>query len=200
MIAAKKLTKLVFATKNKNKLSEVKNMLKGSDIEVTGIEGDFSPEETGATFEENAFIKAAEAAKITKLPAIADDSGLIVDALDGRPGIYSSRYAETDEKRINKLLEELKDTASSERSARFMCSMAVVSPEGKKLFSTTQSCEGTIAASPSGEQGFGYDPVFYLPEKNATMAELSMEEKNKISHRAKAFKKAVEWLVSEKNG
>ena len=200
MTMTKNFTKLIFATKNKNKLSEVKNILKGSDIEIIGIEDNFNPEETGVTFEENAFIKASEAARITKLPSIADDSGLVVDALDGRPGVYSSRYAETDEKRINKLLEELKDTPSSERSARFMCSMVVISPEGEKLFSVTQSCEGKIAASPSGEQGFGYDPVFYLPEKNATMAELSMEEKNKISHRAKALKKTVEWLISEKNG
>ncbi|HSA06845.1 MAG TPA: RdgB/HAM1 family non-canonical purine NTP pyrophosphatase [Candidatus Gastranaerophilales bacterium] len=193
------LTKLVFATKNKNKLSEVKNMLENSNIEIVGIEGEFDPEETGATFEENAFIKAFEAAKITNLPALGDDSGLMVDALDGRPGVYSSRYEKTDEKRINKLLQELEHTKQAARSARFVCSMVIALPSGEKVFSTTQNCEGEIAFLPSGSEGFGYDPIFYLPEKNATMAELTMEEKNKLSHRAKALGKTLEWLISGKN-
>ncbi len=195
----KNFTELVFATMNKNKLSEVQKMLENSDIKVYGIEGDFNPEETGATFEENAFIKAFEAAKITNLPALGDDSGLVVDALDGRPGVYSSRYEQTDEKRNNKLLRELENVEPGDRSARFVCSMVIASPDGKKLFSTTETCEGEIALFPSGRHGFGYDPVFYLPEKNATMAELTMEEKNKISHRGKALGKTVKWLVSGRN-
>ncbi len=194
-----KFTELVFATKNKNKLSEVKKMLENSGIEVQGIEGEFSPEESGDTFEQNAYIKAFEAAKITNLPALADDSGLVVQALNGRPGVYSSRYEKTDEKRNNKLLQELKDVSAEKRSAKFVCSMVIVSSEGEKLFSVTETCEGKIAFSPSGGHGFGYDPVFYLPEKNATMAELTMEEKNKISHRGKALRKTVEWLICGRN-
>lgn len=196
MTMTKKITKIVFATKNKNKLIEVKKMLENSEIEVLGIEGEFNPEETGATFEENAFIKAHEAAKLTNITAMGDDSGLVVDALNGRPGLYSSRYAETDEKRNNKLLEELKNISSEKRTARFVCSISIVSPDGKNIFSTTQKCEGQIAFSAKGKFGFGYDPVFYLPKKNATMAELNMEEKNKISHRGKALRKTVEWLIS----
>ncbi len=191
----KSITKLVFATKNKNKLEEVKHLLAGTGIEILGVEGEFDPEETGETFKENALIKARSAAELMHMPAIADDSGLIVDALDGRPGLYSSRYEKTDEKRINKLLGELENVKQGERAARFMCAVVIVSETGEVLFSTQQACEGEINFSPSGEHGFGYDPVFYLPEKNATMAELTMEEKNRISHRSKAFKKALEWLA-----
>jgi len=192
------LTKIVFATKNKHKVSEVRELLKGTDIEIVEIEGEFNPEESGETFEENAYIKAYEAARMMNMPALADDSGLVVDALGGRPGVYSSRYEETDEKRINKLLHELENVAAPNRTARFVCAMVVVSPQGEKLFSTTGVCEGEIAFSPSGEMGFGYDPVFYFREKDVTMAELPMEEKNEISHRGKALRKTVEWLKSAK--
>jgi XTP/dITP diphosphohydrolase len=192
------LTKIVFATKNKHKVSEVRELLKGTDIEIVEVEGEFNPEETGETFEENAYIKAFEAARMMNMPALADDSGLVVDALGGRPGVYSSRYEETDEKRINKLLHELENVAAPDRTARFVCAMVVVSPDGEKLFSTTGVCEGEIAFSPSGEMGFGYDPVFYFREKDVTMAELPMEEKNEISHRGKALRKTVEWLKSAK--
>jgi len=189
------LTKLVFATKNKNKLEEVKHLLSGTGVEVLGVEGEFDPEENGDTFEENALIKARAAAELMNMPAIADDSGLVVDALNGRPGVHSSRYEQTDEKRINKLLGELKNVKQGERTARFICAVVIVSETGDVLFSTQQACEGEIIFTPAGKHGFGYDPVFYLPEKNATMAELTMEEKNRISHRSKAFKKALEWLA-----
>lgn len=190
------LKKLVFATKNKNKLKEARALLEGSGIEIAEVEGDFAPEESGATFEENSYIKAYEAAKNMGIPALADDSGLVVDALGGRPGVHSSRYETTDEKRINKLLGELEGVAKEDRTARFACSMVIVTPGGEKLFATTQTCEGEIAFSPSGNDGFGYDPIFYFPQKNVTMAELPMEEKNKISHRGKALKKTLEWLMS----
>jgi XTP/dITP diphosphohydrolase len=190
------LTRIVFATKNAHKVSEVRELLGGSGIEIVEIEGKFEPEETGETFEENACIKAFEAAKMMNMPALADDSGLMVDALGGRPGVYSSRYETTDEKRINKLLHELENVAQPDRTARFVCAMAVVAPDGEKLFSTTGVCEGEIAFSPSGSEGFGYDPVFYFREKDATMAELPMEEKNAISHRGRALRKTVEWLKS----
>ena len=192
--------KLVFGSTNKNKLKEIREILQDQNIEVVGVEGDFNPEETGTTFEENSYIKAYEAAKITGTPSLADDSGLVVDALDGRPGIHSSRYETTDEKRINKLLKELENVSQEKRTARFVCSMSLVAPNGETLFSTTQTCEGEIAFSPSGKGGFGYDPIFYLPQKNATMAEIPMQEKNKISHRGKALSKTIEWLVSGEIG
>jgi len=191
-----KINTLVFATKNKNKLAEVINILKETGVTICGVEGEFDPEETGATFEENAYIKAFEAAKIMNMPAFGDDSGLVVDALDGRPGVYSSRYAENDKKRIEKLLEELKDVPQKNRTARFICSMAVVNPEGETLFACQGVCEGLIIDSSKGSNGFGYDPIFFIPEKNATMAELTMDEKNTVSHRGKALKKIIEWLLN----
>ena len=190
-----KINKLVFATKNKNKLAEVSDILKDTGIVICGVPGDFDPEETGETFEDNAYIKAYEAAKIMNMPAFGDDSGLMVDALDGRPGVYSSRYAENDEKIITKLLEELKNTSQENRTARFVCAMVLVNPDGEILFSCRGTCEGLIINSQKGTQGFGYDPVFFIPEKNATMAELSMDEKNTVSHRGKALKKIIEWLL-----
>ncbi|OGI00147.1 MAG: non-canonical purine NTP pyrophosphatase, RdgB/HAM1 family [Candidatus Melainabacteria bacterium GWF2_32_7] len=191
-----KINTLVFATKNKNKLAEVINILKDTGVSVCGVEGEFDPEETGATFEENAYIKAFEAAKIMNMPAFGDDSGLVVDALDGRPGVYSSRYAENDKKRIEKLLEELKGVPQENRTARFVCAMVIVNPEGETLFSCQGICEGLIIDSLKGANGFGYDPIFFIPEKNATMAELSMDEKNTVSHRGKALKKIIEWLLN----
>ncbi len=188
------LTKIVFATKNNNKLIEVSNILKNTGISTIKIEGEFNPEETGQTFEENAYIKAYAAAKIMNKPALADDSGLVVDALDGRPGVHSSRYAENDTKRIEKLLNELKDIAPEKRTARFICSMIIVAPDGKTLYSCNGSCEGLIINTPKGKNGFGYDPVFFIPEKNATLAELTMEDKNQLSHRAKALKKIIGFL------
>lgn len=192
-----KIKKLVFATKNKNKLSEVRNMLKNTGIEICEIKSEFDPEETGTTFEENAYIKAFEAAKITGMSAFGDDSGIEVDALGGRPGIYSARYAENDVKRIDKLLEELKDVPSEKRTARFICAMATVTPEGETLFSCLETCEGFIADEPSGSGGFGYDPIFFLPEKNSTVSELTQDEKNTISHRGKALRKIIKWLLSK---
>jgi len=188
--------KLVFATKNKNKLAEVSNILKATGVLIHGIEGNFAPDETGETFEENAYIKAYEAAKLTGMPALGDDSGLVVDALDGKPGVYSSRYAENDEKRIKKILEELKNLPYEKRTARFICAMVVVNPDGKTLFSCKGVCEGKIIDILKGTNGFGYDPIFFIPEKNATMAELTMEQKNTVSHRGKALKKIIEWLLN----
>lgn len=190
-----KMNKLIFATKNKNKLAEVAHDLKSAGISICGVDGDFDPEETGETFKENAYIKAYEAAKIMNMPAFGDDSGLVVDALDGRPGVYSARYAENDQKRIERLLEELKDIPQEKRTARFVCAMVVVNPEGETLFSCQGTCEGLIINYSKGTNGFGYDPIFFIPEKNATMAELNMNEKNTVSHRGKALKKIIEWLL-----
>lgn len=192
-----RINKLVFATKNKNKLAEVSEILKGTGVSICGVEGGFDPEETGETFEENAYIKAYEVAKIMNMPAFGDDSGLVVDALGGRPGVFSSRYAENDRKRIAKILEELKGVPDEKRTARFECAIAFVSPNGETLFSCKGTCEGKIIDTPRGENGFGYDPIFFIPEKNATMAELTMDEKNTVSHRGKALKKIIEWLMNE---
>lgn len=191
----KKIKTLVFATKNKNKLAEISEDLLTAGISVLGVDDEFDPEETGDTFKENAYIKAYEAAKIMNIPALGDDSGLVADALDGRPGVYSSRYAENDEKRIKKLLEELKNIPQDKRTARFVCAMALVNPQGETLFSCEGTCEGIIIDSPKGTNGFGYDPVFFIPEKNTTMAEITVEEKNTVSHRGKALQKVIEWLL-----
>jgi XTP/dITP diphosphohydrolase len=142
-------------------------------------------EETGHTFAENARIKAEAYAHAFGEPALADDSGLCVDALDGRPGIYSARYAPTDAERIAKLLGELEGVPEANRTAAFVCAMALVFPDGR-VIEVEGRCPGRIADGPKGQGGFGYDPVFYVPEAGKTFAELSAAEKNAISHRARA--------------
>nr|WP_253264079.1 XTP/dITP diphosphatase [Geobacillus sp. DSP4a] len=151
-------------------------------------------EETGSTFAENARLKAEAISRRFGCPVIADDSGLVVDALGGRPGVYSARYAgedKNDARNIAKLLHELEGVPMEQRTARFHCALAVAIP-GRPTAVVEAACEGYIAEAPRGEGGFGYDPVFYLPEKGKTMAELTPEEKNEISHRAKALAKLDE--------
>lgn len=191
--------KIVLATKNKNKVLEIKELFKDSGINIVEIEGEFDPEENGSTFEENAYIKALSAAKLTNLPAIADDSGLEVEALNGRPGIHSSRYAEDDKSRISKLLRELKECNATDRSARFVCAMVLTLPDGEILHTSIGKCEGVIVDESVGANGFGYDPVFYIPQSGKTLAQLTLEEKNKLSHRAKALNDMVNWLKTSKN-
>lgn len=147
-------------------------------------------EETGTTFEENAVLKAETIAKILGVMVIGDDSGLEVDALEGRPGVYSARYAgieKNDEANIDKVLAELQDVPESERTARFCCALAMAEP-GKETLTVFGTCEGHILRERRGTNGFGYDPVFYVDAEGKSMAELSSEEKNKISHRANAIK------------
>ena len=154
-------------------------------------------EENGATFEENSLIKAREVSKLTGLPAMADDSGLEVDYLNGEPGIYSARYLGRDTDynyKNNYIIEKLKNAKDEERSARFVCVISLVLPDGRE-FIKKGVMEGRIAYEIKGENGFGYDPVFYLPEYGMTSAELSGEEKNKISHRGKALR-AMKELIS----
>ncbi|MCX5887922.1 MAG: RdgB/HAM1 family non-canonical purine NTP pyrophosphatase, partial [Deltaproteobacteria bacterium] len=161
--------------------------------------------ETGATFAENAAAKAREVVRRTKLPALADDSGLEVSALAGRPGVFSARYAQdrtapvapTDADNWGKLLEEMRDLPWEERAARFVCAIALALPDGR-LFEARGECAGRIATSPQGTQGFGYDPVFWVAEYGATMAQLGPEVKNRISHRARALTALREILVSLK--
>ena len=194
------LSKIVFASKNKGKISEVKQLFSNINIEILPVPDKFEAVENGQTFLDNAIIKAVEAAKLTKKFALADDSGLIVDALGGLPGVHSSRYAEgTDGDRITKLLKEMETIEEGKRQARFICSMVLVTPDAEILHSTSGICEGNIISKCKGLGGFGFDPVFFLPELNMTMAEIPMETKNTISHRSKALKQMLNWIDKNKN-
>lgn len=195
---------IVIATGNKGKKSEISYLLKGFPVDIKGLD-DFGPipdvEEDGDTFEENAYKKASFTARILGFPALADDSGLLVEALDGEPGVHSARYAgenATDEQRCQKLLQEMK--GKSNRKATFKCVISVAVPTGHAL-TYEAGCEGLIAEQPSGSNGFGYDPVFYYPPLNKTFAELTIEEKSRVSHRGKAlrelrdeFDKVMAWI------
>ena len=187
--------KILLATRNKAKVKEYSKLLHGIPYEIVSLEGvgiSQDVDESGKTFEENASIKAKTYAQMSGLVAIADDSGLEVDALGGEPGVRSARYAgegATDKERIVYLLKKLEGIPSEQRTARFRCVIAVATPAGEVKLCEGR-CEGVITFAPKGGNGFGYDPVFCLPEREMTMAELSMEEKNKISHRGKAAAKA----------
>jgi XTP/dITP diphosphohydrolase len=181
---------LVIATRNKGKTLEIKELLKKFPVEIKNLD-DFGPiphlEEDGDTFDENAYKKASFAARILGLPALADDSGLIVEALDGAPGIHSARFAgenATDKQRYLKLLDEMK--GKSNRKAAFECVISIAVPTGPALTYEAR-CEGLIATEPAGSNGFGYDPVFFYPPYKKTFAQITIEEKNLISHRGKAF-------------
>lgn len=184
--------KIVFATGNPHKLQELKEIAGDCGIEFVLPPDKFNPDETGQTFEENSYIKAFEAAKLSGITALADDSGLCADALNGEPGIHSARYAETPQKRIDKLLDALNEQKN--RKAKFVCVMTLVSPDGEILFQTRGECHGEISRIQSGTHGFGYDPIFVVENTNKTMADMSEDEKNKISHRARALKKVLEFL------
>lgn len=184
--------KLILASKNRKKLIEMSQILEGMGIETmlqsdAGI--DIEPEETGSSFMENALIKARAVMEAGGSAAIADDSGLVIDALGGEPGIYSARYGGPgydDIERYKLALKKLENTPDNERTARFICVIACVFPDGETL-SAEGTCEGVITREPKGGGGFGYDPVFFLPEYGMTMAELDAGVKNKISHRARAL-------------
>lgn len=191
------MLKIALGTSNPHKLEEINDMLHEmhpDSIEFVLVEGNFDPVENGTTFEENSYIKAAEAAKIMGIPALADDTGLCVDALNGRPGLYSARYAPDQKSKIAKLLNEMKDVPEKQRSAHFVCTMTLVAPDGTKLHCQIGRIDGYIDTKPSGEHGFGYDPLFFIPELNKTMADMTMKEKNTLSHRARALKPMVEWI------
>lgn len=178
--------KFVLASHNAKKLREMEAILGGLDIEVVSLpENAPEPEETGTTFEENALIKARSAHAFTGLPAIADDSGLCVDALDGAPGIYSARYCEgTDAARNAFLLQNMQDKDC--RACRFVCAIACMLPNGETL-TVRGECEGELLRESHGAGGFGYDPLFYVAAHGCTFAELPAETKNRISHRARAL-------------
>ena len=191
--------RVVLATRNQGKVKEFNRLFAGlgwEGISLAEFEGVPEVIEDGETFEANALKKAIEISTYLNLPALGDDSGLEVDALDGRPGVYSARYAgkdATDEKNWRKLLDELDDVPMERRTARFRCTIAFVVP-GSEPVITTGSCEGLIAKEPKGTNGFGYDPVFYIPEMEKMMAQLLPEEKNQISHRARAMNHLLEAL------
>lgn len=188
------LNKIVFASKNPGKIREVANLLEPLGIEIISVPKDFDPAENADTFEGNALIKAKAAAKIMNIPSLADDSGLMVDYLEGAPGVHSSRYAENDAARIEKLLNALQKASHTERTARFVCAMVLVDKDGEILYSTKGICEGEIINQKRGNDGFGYDPIFYIPDLNKTMAEIPLQEKNTLSHRALALRKMIHWV------
>jgi len=193
------MKKFIVATRNKGKLQEIKEILSDFPYEVISMEevGIFKDiEEYGSTFEENALIKANEVYNITGEIVMADDSGLEVDYLNGAPGIYSSRFAgegATDTDKNNKLLSMLEGVSFEKRAARFVCAIAVVFPGGK-YFTVRGTCEGYIGLKPEGSNGFGYDPLFFMPEYGITTAQMESGEKNKISHRGKALRMMVSEL------
>ncbi|MEA5550318.1 RdgB/HAM1 family non-canonical purine NTP pyrophosphatase [Anabaena cylindrica UHCC 0172] len=184
---------LVVATGNPGKLREMQAYLADSGWELTLKPGDLDVEETGETFAENACLKASEVAIATGNWAIADDSGLMVDVLNGSPGVYSARYGNTDTERISRLLRELGDTEN--RQAQFVCAVAVANPQGEIILQSEGICRGEILDTNRGEGGFGYDPIFYVPEKQLTFAEMSPELKKSISHRGNALKILVPQLL-----
>ena len=179
------MKKLVVATGNPGKLAEIQEYLVGLPWKLELKPAEIDVDETGTTFIANARLKALEVAKAIGEWSIADDSGLVVDALNGAPGLYSARYGKTDEDRISRLLRELGDT--QERQAKFVCAIAIANPEGKIILETEGICSGEILHSPRGDSGFGYDPIFYVPAQQQTFAEMPSKVKSKVSHRGVAF-------------
>ncbi len=179
------LKKLVIASGNAGKIKEFRDYLADLGVTLLPKPDALDVEETGATFIENAHLKASQVAIATGEWAIADDSGLEVMALNGAPGVLSARYADTDSDRINRVLSELKDQAN--RDAQFVCAIAISSPDGAIVADAVGLCKGVIADAPRGKGGFGYDPIFLIPEFQQTFGEISSEVKAKISHRANAL-------------
>ena len=197
--------KIVIATSNRHKIREIADKMaclgEFTFLPMNEVCPPMEIEENGSTFAENALIKAKAVLEATGLPALADDSGLAVDALGGEPGIYSARYGNLpdDRSRYEFLLRNMDHIPDGSRSARFVCSIALVLPGGRE-FSAEGFCEGSIARKPEGDHGFGYDPVFLVAGKNLTMAQIPLEEKNRISHRAVALDRLREILSSLKDG
>jgi XTP/dITP diphosphohydrolase len=189
--------KLLIATNNLGKWEEYRTLLGDLPLKITSLRGEgihLEPDESGSTFEENAVIKASTFAQLSRMLTLADDSGLEIDALDGAPGVYSARYGGTQRgenvRRCDLVLRQLEGMAWAERTARFRCVIAIATPEGQ-LETVEGMVEGVIAFEPQGDHGFGYDPIFFIPEFNCTMAQLPMETKNRISHRARGMKAAL---------
>ncbi len=192
--------KVVLASKNKHKLEEISKITEKFDMELvleSELGVDIDVEETGSTFEENSFLKAEAVMKATGLPALADDSGIAVDALNGEPGIYSARYgfdeSLDDRGRLNLLLKNTENVPDDKRQAKFVCVITLVTPQGQTIQARGE-VHGMLLRAPAGENGFGYDPIFYYPPFGKSMAQVSPEEKNRVSHRANALKVFYEKL------
>lgn len=184
--------KLVLASKNQHKLLEMEHILRDLGLEVvleSQVGVDVDVEETGTTFLENAALKARAVMEASGMAAIADDSGLMVDALDGAPGVYSARYGNlnSDQARTSYLLENLKDVPAGKRGAQFVSAIVCILPDGREVHAQG-TCQGEILFAPRGENGFGYDPVFYSPELKKTFSEATEEEKSTVSHRGRALR------------
>lgn len=192
--------KVVLASKNKHKLEEISKITEKFDMELvleSELGVDIDVEETGSTFEENSFLKAEAVMKATGLPALADDSGIAVDALNGEPGIYSARYgfdeSLDDWGRLNLLLKNTENVPDDKRQAKFVCVITLVTPQGQTIQARGE-VHGMLLRAPAGENGFGYDPIFYYPPFGKSLAQVSPEEKNRVSHRANALKAFYEKL------
>ena len=184
--------KIVFATGNAHKLEEINAISKGSGIEFVMPPEGFDPVEDGETFEENSYKKAKEANRVSGMISLADDSGLCVDALNGAPGLYSARYAGSQQEKINKILKEL--DGETNRKAKFVCVMTLLDENGEVLHVSRGECHGSIALSQSGKNGFGFDPVFIVDGGDLTMADLSEDEKNSLSHRGNALRDMLKYI------
>ena len=201
---------LVIATRNAGKTAEIRELLSDFPVQIRNL-ADFGPipeaEETGTTFEENAYLKASLTARVLGIPALADDSGLLIDALNGAPGVYSARFAgsgATDIQRCEKILHAMQGI--TDRRAAFVCVLSIAVPTGAAL-TYTGRCEGLIAEKPAGSNGFGYDPIFYFPPLRKTFAQLTRQEKSRVSHRGKALKefkqecdKVLIWIEQQMPG
>jgi XTP/dITP diphosphohydrolase len=189
--------RIVCATANRHKLAEIRAILQDLPVTLLSLE-DFSsfplPEETGSSYAQNALIKARAVYARTGIPALADDTGLEVQALAGRPGIHSQRYAADDGTRRSRLLQELEGVPPDRRKARFICAVAYVDVAGEQVFQ--EQVDGQIVERCAGQEGFGYDPIFFLPPEGKTYAQMSAPEKNAVSHRGKTLASFRQWLLS----
>jgi len=195
------MNKIIIATRNRGKTLEIREILSNVGIPISDLTEeriDIEIEENGSTYKENALIKAKEIYRIAGQTVISDDSGLEVDALSGRPGIHSARYADDTKGRIEKLLLEMNGIPFEKRTARFRCAACLLFDNNRYEF-FEGTVEGYISEQPRGENGFGFDPVFFLKEYNKTMAEIPIETKNRISHRAQAFYKLREFIVQNRH-
>jgi len=197
------MLEILITTNNAGKIKEIKDILVDSDVRILTIE-DFpylpKVKEDGQTFQENALKKACQISQYTGKVCLSDDSGLEIDYLKGEPGIYSARWGNSDEDRIHKVLKLLEDVPKDKRNAKFVCVLVLAFPDGR-TYIVKEECKGNISLNSRGKYGFGYDPIFIIPEYNQTFAELGQKIKNKISHRGKALKKMIKiinkFVVSE---
>ena len=185
--------KIVLGTGNEHKVFEVNEIAKNTGIEFVPAPSGFSPEETGETFEENSFIKAFEASKLTNQVSLADDSGLCIEGLNGAPGLYSARYAGSQQEKIDRILSEMQGMTN--RKAKFVCCMTLVDENGNVIHCTRGECHGQIIEEQKGVNGFGYDPIFMPDGYDITLAEMDEDGKNAISHRGRALREMLDYIT-----